>query len=134
MKQMFLILSMLFLMAIPCIAQENLLGDYYVIIDTEIGKEGEVLRICHVSECEPNANELRLFKVIIVTLDTETKFYAFVNSLLEPEVDQNGDPVLDGKIRANKIDIKNLDGKKEKIDVTDVEKLINPNRSSAVHN
>lgn len=100
-------------------ADEFIAGDYWIIST----QEGKVIRAVSTKELpSPNDNELKLFKVFKVELNTQEEFDAFVNPLMENNVDIDKGIITED--RKNKLDVRQFNGKEEKIDVQQLENKV----------
>lgn len=97
-------------------------------------EDGTLVTIQKVGEVNFNANEKRLFKIVIVDIPDE-EFYTFTDPLVEQtsfEIKNKAGVVIDSVVtRKNKVDVKTITGKEEKIAITDVTQKITPTPTTA---
>ena len=102
----------------PCFAK-----DYYIIIDTD----GSVLRIVPTAEANPNANERKLFKIIVVDIPDD-QYDQVSSDLMIHDIewaDKKQTIIKEMKNqRKNKINTLGMVGKSEKVILNDVIKKI----------
>lgn len=82
------------------LASVSFAEEHYMIIDTD----GTVLRICSVNECQPNANELKLFKIVKVDINDSKELNTLHNNMLDQKIDGE---------RINKLDASTFTGNGE---------------------